>query len=127
VKFSSVVSIQIFSLKNANPSVNEIHMENDYFPLPSKFKMLDLTGNPTGTGLPGHLRQGRPLSGGRFKKGATCLVARRAMPSGSSSGGSTFEMPSTSGLSLDKLILKKDLRGHAKTVAVVLCHAFYIY
>jgi hypothetical protein len=39
VKFSSVVSIQIFSLKNVNPSINEIHVENDYFPLPSKFKM----------------------------------------------------------------------------------------
>jgi hypothetical protein len=39
VKFSSVVSIQIFSLKNANPSINEIHVENDYFPLPSKFEM----------------------------------------------------------------------------------------
>jgi hypothetical protein len=36
VKYSSVVSIQIFSLKNANPSINKIH---DYFPLPSKFKM----------------------------------------------------------------------------------------
>jgi hypothetical protein len=40
VKFSSVVSIQIFSLKNANPFINEIHVENDYFPLPSKFKVL---------------------------------------------------------------------------------------
>jgi hypothetical protein len=39
VKFSSVVSIQIFSLKNTNPSINEIHVENDYFPLPFKFKM----------------------------------------------------------------------------------------
>jgi hypothetical protein len=39
VKFSSVVSIQIFSLKNANPSINEIHVENNYFPLPSKFEM----------------------------------------------------------------------------------------
>jgi hypothetical protein len=38
VKFSSVISIQIFSLKNANPSFNKIHVENDYFPLPSKFK-----------------------------------------------------------------------------------------
>jgi hypothetical protein len=42
VKFSSVVSIQIFSLKNANPSINKIHVENDYFPLPSKFEMLHL-------------------------------------------------------------------------------------
>jgi hypothetical protein len=42
MKFSSVVSIQIFSLKNANPSFNEIHVENDYFPLPSKFKMYVL-------------------------------------------------------------------------------------
>jgi hypothetical protein len=40
VKFSSVVSIQIFSLKNANPSFYKIHVENDYFPLPSKFEML---------------------------------------------------------------------------------------
>jgi hypothetical protein len=40
VKFSRVVSIQIFSLKNANPSINEIHVENNYFPWPSKFKML---------------------------------------------------------------------------------------
>jgi hypothetical protein len=39
MKFSSVVSIQNFGLKNANPSFNEIHVENDYFPLPSKFKM----------------------------------------------------------------------------------------
>jgi hypothetical protein len=39
VKFSSVVSIQIFSVKNVNPSFNEIHVENDYFPLPSKFEM----------------------------------------------------------------------------------------
>jgi hypothetical protein len=42
VKFSSIVSIQIFSLKNANPSINEIHVENDYFPLPSKFEMKAL-------------------------------------------------------------------------------------
>jgi hypothetical protein len=27
-------------VKNANPSINEIHVENDYSPLPSKFKML---------------------------------------------------------------------------------------
>jgi hypothetical protein len=40
VKFSSVVSIQIFSLKNANPSINEINVENDYFLLPSKFEIL---------------------------------------------------------------------------------------
>jgi hypothetical protein len=39
VRFSSIVSIQIFSLKNANSSFNEIHVENDYFPLPSKFEM----------------------------------------------------------------------------------------
>ena len=32
--------MQIFGLKNANPSFYEIHVENDYFPLPSKFKML---------------------------------------------------------------------------------------
>jgi hypothetical protein len=42
VKFSSVISIQIFSLKNANPSINEIHVENDYFPLPSKFEMNNI-------------------------------------------------------------------------------------
>jgi hypothetical protein len=40
MKFSSIVFIQIFSLKNANPSFNEIHVENDYFPLPSKFEMM---------------------------------------------------------------------------------------
>jgi hypothetical protein len=39
VKFSSVVSIQIFSLKNANCSFNEIHVENVYFPLPFKWEM----------------------------------------------------------------------------------------
>jgi hypothetical protein len=39
VKFSSVVSIQIFSLNNANPSINEIHVENDFFSLLSKFEM----------------------------------------------------------------------------------------
>jgi hypothetical protein len=39
VKFSSIVSIQILNLKNENPSIDEIHVENDYFPLPSKFKM----------------------------------------------------------------------------------------
>jgi hypothetical protein len=39
VKFLSVVSIQIFSLKNENPSINKIHVKNDYFPLPSKFEM----------------------------------------------------------------------------------------
>jgi hypothetical protein len=44
VKFSSVVTIQIFSLKNANTSINEIHVENDYFPLPSKFEMFLLLG-----------------------------------------------------------------------------------
>jgi hypothetical protein len=37
--FSSVISIQIFSVKNANPSFYEIHVENNYFPLPSKFEM----------------------------------------------------------------------------------------
>jgi hypothetical protein len=45
MKFSSVISIQIFSLKNANPSFNKIHVENDYFPLPSKFKMVALEMN----------------------------------------------------------------------------------
>jgi hypothetical protein len=39
VKFSSDISIQIFSIKNANPSFYEIHVENDYFPLPSKFEI----------------------------------------------------------------------------------------
>jgi hypothetical protein len=39
VKFLSAVSIQIFSLKNANPSIKEIHVESNYFPLPSKFEM----------------------------------------------------------------------------------------
>jgi hypothetical protein len=48
VKFLSVVSIQVFSLKNANPSFYEIHVENDYFPLPSKFEMryLKKMGSP---------------------------------------------------------------------------------
>jgi hypothetical protein len=46
VKFSSVVSIQIFSIKNANPSINEIHVENDYFPLSSKFEMLRVSRSP---------------------------------------------------------------------------------
>jgi hypothetical protein len=41
VKFSSVVSIQIFSVKNANPSFYAKCAENDYFPLPSKFEMDD--------------------------------------------------------------------------------------
>jgi hypothetical protein len=40
VKFSSIGSIQIFSVKNANPSINEIYVENDYFPLSSKFEMM---------------------------------------------------------------------------------------
>jgi hypothetical protein len=40
VKFSSVVFIQIFSVKNANPSIYEIHVKNGYFPLPSKFEMV---------------------------------------------------------------------------------------
>jgi hypothetical protein len=39
VKFSSIISIQIFSVKNTNPSFYEIHVENNYFPLLSKFKM----------------------------------------------------------------------------------------
>jgi hypothetical protein len=39
VKFSSVISIQIFSVKNANPSFYSKRVENAYFPLPSKFKM----------------------------------------------------------------------------------------
>jgi hypothetical protein len=42
VKFSNIVSIQIFRLKNANPSIDEIYVENDYFPLPSKFEMVSL-------------------------------------------------------------------------------------
>jgi hypothetical protein len=42
VKFSSVISIQNFSVKNANPSFYEIHVKNDYFPLPSKFEMQQL-------------------------------------------------------------------------------------
>jgi hypothetical protein len=39
MKFSSVVSIQIFSVKNANPSFYAKYIENKYFSLPSKFKM----------------------------------------------------------------------------------------
>jgi hypothetical protein len=38
-KLFSVVSIQIFRVKNANPSFYAKHVENNYFPLPSKFKM----------------------------------------------------------------------------------------
>jgi hypothetical protein len=33
------ISIQIFSVKNANPSLYAKHVENGYFPLPSKFEM----------------------------------------------------------------------------------------
>ena len=39
MQFLSIISIQIFSVKNANHSFYEIHVENDYFPLPSKFEM----------------------------------------------------------------------------------------
>jgi hypothetical protein len=39
VKFSSIISIQIFSVKNANLSFYARRVENDYFPLPSKFEM----------------------------------------------------------------------------------------
>jgi hypothetical protein len=39
VKFSSVVSIQIFSVKNVNPSFYAKYIENGYFLLPSKFEM----------------------------------------------------------------------------------------
>jgi hypothetical protein len=42
MKFSRVVYIQFFCFKNANPSFNKIHVENNYFPLPSKFKMIAL-------------------------------------------------------------------------------------
>jgi hypothetical protein len=38
--FEVSFSFQIFSLKNANPSFYKIHMEDDYFPLPSKFEMI---------------------------------------------------------------------------------------
>jgi hypothetical protein len=38
VKFSSVVSIQIFSIKNENPYFYAKCIENGYFPLPSKFE-----------------------------------------------------------------------------------------
>jgi hypothetical protein len=47
VKFSSIVSIQIFSVKNANPSFYTKCIENDYFPLPSKFKI----GGSNGEGM----------------------------------------------------------------------------
>jgi hypothetical protein len=40
VKFSSVVSIRIFSVKNANPSFYAKRAENGYFPLPSNFGMF---------------------------------------------------------------------------------------
>jgi hypothetical protein len=46
VKFSSVVSIQIFSVKNTNPSFYAKCIENDYFPLPSKFEMQPWQGRP---------------------------------------------------------------------------------
>jgi hypothetical protein len=41
VQFSSVVSIQTFSVKNANPFFYAKYIENGYFPLPSKFEMVD--------------------------------------------------------------------------------------
>jgi hypothetical protein len=37
--FYSIVSIEIFCVKNANPSFYAKHVENSYFLLPSKFKM----------------------------------------------------------------------------------------
>jgi hypothetical protein len=40
VKFSSVVSIEIFRVKNANPYFYAKRIENGYFPLPSKFEMM---------------------------------------------------------------------------------------
>ena len=43
MKFSSVISIQIFSIKIANPSFYIKCVENAYFPLPSKFEMKVLS------------------------------------------------------------------------------------
>jgi hypothetical protein len=40
MKFSSVISIQVFSIKNANPSFYSKCVEDTYFPLPSQFEML---------------------------------------------------------------------------------------
>jgi hypothetical protein len=40
VKFLSVVYIQIFSLKNVNPSFYAKRAKNGYFLLPSKFEMM---------------------------------------------------------------------------------------
>jgi hypothetical protein len=42
MKFLSVVSIQIFNVKNTNPSFYEIYVKNNYFPLPFKFEMWAL-------------------------------------------------------------------------------------
>jgi hypothetical protein len=41
-KFFSVVSIQIFSIKNVNPSFYVKYVENGYFPLLSKFEMFEM-------------------------------------------------------------------------------------
>jgi hypothetical protein len=42
MKFSSVVSIQSFGIKNANPSFYKKYVENGYFPLLSKFQIGSL-------------------------------------------------------------------------------------
>jgi hypothetical protein len=39
-KFSSVVSISTFSIKNANQFFYKKNIKNDYFPMLSKFEML---------------------------------------------------------------------------------------
>jgi hypothetical protein len=40
--FSSAVFIQIFSVKNTNPSFYAKNLIKGYFPLPSKFEMISL-------------------------------------------------------------------------------------
>jgi hypothetical protein len=39
---SSIVPIQIFCIKNVNPSFYAKHVENAYFPLPFKFELMRL-------------------------------------------------------------------------------------
>jgi hypothetical protein len=39
-KVSSIVSIHSISIKNVKPSFYGKHVENDYFPLLSKFEMM---------------------------------------------------------------------------------------
>ena len=76
MKFSSVFSIQIFSVKNANPSSYEIHVENDYFPLPFKFEKLSCSFNDVLIPILEHyfiLRSSvGPLNGGMLRYDIMC-------------------------------------------------------